>query len=128
MSDENKEKKDIEVVEGIGNLDISPVYENLTTMKPKMKDEKPKAIVIPQVKKTESKDKVDVDDQKEKIEDEKHDDEEKIDEEKHDDEDSIDDDIDDADEDEIDDLIEINDLLDFDVDVDSDDDIDNNED
>jgi len=51
MNDENDEKKDIEVVEGMGNLEISPVYDNLTIGKPKMQDEKPKNIVIPQTKK-----------------------------------------------------------------------------
>lgn len=49
--DDEKNNKDIEIVQGIGNLDISPVYENTTSAKPKMKDEKPKNIVIPQVKK-----------------------------------------------------------------------------
>lgn len=49
--DEEKNKKDIEVVHGIGNLDISPVFDNLTSAKPKMQNEKPKNIVIPQVKK-----------------------------------------------------------------------------
>ena len=49
--DDEKNNKDIEIVQGIGNLDISPVYENTTSAKPKMKDEKPKDIVIPQVKK-----------------------------------------------------------------------------
>ena len=46
----------IEVVEGTGNLDISPVYEHLSGSKPKMKDEKPKHIVIPKAKKTNKKD------------------------------------------------------------------------
>ena len=49
--DDEKNNKNIEIVQGIGNLDISPVYENTTSAKPKMKDEKPKDIVIPQVKK-----------------------------------------------------------------------------
>lgn len=56
MSEKNNEKKDIEVVEGIGNLDISPVYEHLSGSKPKMQDEKPKNIVIPQVKKPKKED------------------------------------------------------------------------
>ena len=56
MSDENKDKKDIEVVEGTGNLDISPVYDHLSGSKPKMQDEKPKNIVIPKVKKPIEKD------------------------------------------------------------------------
>ncbi|MBR3162752.1 MAG: hypothetical protein IKF17_01450 [Clostridia bacterium] len=55
MSEENN-KKDIEVVEGIGNLDISPVYDHLNSAKPKMQDEKPKNIVIPPVKKDAEKD------------------------------------------------------------------------
>lgn len=49
--DDERNNKDIEIVQGIGNLDISPVYENTTSAKPKMQDEKPKNIVIPQVKK-----------------------------------------------------------------------------
>lgn len=53
--EEDNNKKDIEVVEGIGNLDISQVYENVTSAKPKMQDEKPKNIVIPQVKKNVEK-------------------------------------------------------------------------
>ena len=55
MNEEN-DKKDIEVVQGIGNLDISPVFDNATSAKPKMQDEKPKNIVIPQVKKKIEKD------------------------------------------------------------------------
>ena len=47
----SNEKKDIEVVQGIGNLDISPVYDHLSGSKPKMQNEKPKNIVIPKVKK-----------------------------------------------------------------------------
>lgn len=57
MSDKKNEKKDIEVVEGSGNLDISPVYEHLSGSKPKMQDEKPKNIVIPKVKKSAKKEK-----------------------------------------------------------------------
>lgn len=53
MSDEKE--KDIEVVEGVGNLEISPVYENLSGSKPKMQNEKPKNIVIPKVKKEKNK-------------------------------------------------------------------------
>ena len=56
MSDEKNNKKEIEIVEGNGNLDISPVYEHLKGAKPKMQDEKPKNIVIPQpLKKAEKK-------------------------------------------------------------------------
>lgn len=58
MSDENNNRKDIEVVEGNGNLDISPVYDHLSGSKPKMQDEKPKNIVIPKVKKPEKKKKI----------------------------------------------------------------------
>lgn len=62
MSDKNDKKKDIEVVEGSGNLDISPVYEHLSSSKPKMQDEKPKNIVIPKVKKPIKKDEDSTDD------------------------------------------------------------------
>ena len=55
MSEDKNNKKDIEVIEGTGNLDISPVYEHLSGSKPKMQNEKPKHIVIPQVKKVEKK-------------------------------------------------------------------------
>ena len=54
---EDNNKKDIEVVQGMGNLDISPVYDNATSAKPKMQDEKPKNIIIPQVKKAIEKEK-----------------------------------------------------------------------
>ncbi len=53
--EEDNNKKDIEVVQGIGNLDISPVFDNITSAKPKMQDEKPKNIFIPQVKKNVEK-------------------------------------------------------------------------
>lgn len=47
MNDE-KEKKEIEVVDGDGsNLDISPVYEDISDLRPKSNDKKPKDIVIP---------------------------------------------------------------------------------
>lgn len=43
-----EEKKNLEIVSGDGsNLDISPVYDNLNTVKPKSTKEKPKNIVIP---------------------------------------------------------------------------------
>ena len=65
MSEDNN-NKDIEVVQGIGNLDISPVYENTTVAKPKMQDEKPKNIVVPPVKKVEkSVEKEDIDEDEE---------------------------------------------------------------
>lgn len=45
---ENEEKKDIEVISGDGtDLDISPVYDNVNTLNPKKKNEKPQNIVIP---------------------------------------------------------------------------------
>ena len=49
---EENEKKEIEVVSGNGSeLNISPVGEHLTAMKPKPKDkEEKKEIVIPEVK------------------------------------------------------------------------------
>ena len=51
---ENKENE-IEVVSGDGleNLEISPVYEHFTSLRPKPKDEKDKKkqIIIPEVKK-----------------------------------------------------------------------------
>jgi len=54
-NDEKKaESKDIEIVNGNGSeLDFSPVYEHLTCIKPKPKDEneKKKEIIIPEVKK-----------------------------------------------------------------------------
>ena len=49
---ENKPDKDIEIVAGDGsNIDFSPVYEHLNAMKPKIKNEKKKEIIIPEVKK-----------------------------------------------------------------------------
>ena len=56
MSDdkEKAENKDIEIVTGDGSeLDLSPVYEHLTSVKPKPKNEneKKKEIIIPEVKK-----------------------------------------------------------------------------
>lgn len=45
------DKKELEVVSGDGsNLDISPVYDHLNAAKPKSNREKPKNIVIPDVK------------------------------------------------------------------------------
>ena len=47
MNDE-KEKKEIEVVDGDGSeLNISPVYEDISDLRPKSNDKKPKDIVIP---------------------------------------------------------------------------------
>lgn len=68
--DEENNNKDIEIVQGIGNLDISPVYDNTTIAKPKMQDEKPKDIVIPQVKKhVEQNDNIDEEQNIDKSED-----------------------------------------------------------
>ena len=45
------EKKEIEVVEGDGsNLSISEVEEHISDLKPKVKDDKKKVIVIPESK------------------------------------------------------------------------------
>ena len=50
----SEEKKDIEVVSGDGTeLDISPVYDNVNTLNPKKKDDKPHNIVIPKSNKKE---------------------------------------------------------------------------
>ena len=52
-----EEKKKLEVVPGDGsNLNISPVYEHLNTVKPKTTKEKPKNIVIPKTKNNHLKD------------------------------------------------------------------------
>ena len=46
MIENEEDKKDIEIVDGDGsNLDISPVYEDITDIRPKTNDEKPKNIV-----------------------------------------------------------------------------------
>lgn len=58
------DKKKLEIVSGDGeNLDISPVYEHLNTVKPKC-DNKPKHIIIPKAKKEEEDDE-DVENKKE---------------------------------------------------------------
>jgi len=50
----SEEKKEIEVVSGDGTeLDISPVYDNVNTLNPKKKDDKPQNIVIPKSTKKE---------------------------------------------------------------------------
>ena len=49
----NEEKKEIEIVSGDGTeLEMSPVFEHLNAVKPKIKneEEKKKKIVIPEVK------------------------------------------------------------------------------
>ena len=46
---EDKEKKEIEIVNGDGsNLDISDVYNHIDGTKPKSSEKKPKNIIIPQ--------------------------------------------------------------------------------
>lgn len=53
MEDIEKEKKEIEVVNGDGSdLNFSPVYDHLNAAKPKPKtdDDKKKKIIIPEVK------------------------------------------------------------------------------
>ena len=51
MIENEEDTKDIEIVDGDGsNLDISPVYEDITDIRPKTNDEKPKNIVIPKSK------------------------------------------------------------------------------
>ena len=45
---EDNKHKDIEVVTGDGNLNISPVYDHIEAEKPKPKDGRP--VVIPEVK------------------------------------------------------------------------------
>lgn len=47
---QEKQPKEIEVVTGDGNLNISPVYEHLEVEKPKPKDSR--EIVIPEIKDT----------------------------------------------------------------------------
>lgn len=48
LEDEKKEKKEIEVVTGNGDLNISPVYQHLEVEKPKPKENR--TIVVPEVK------------------------------------------------------------------------------
>ena len=50
-------KKNIEIVDGDGsNLDISHVYDHLSSGKPKCNDKKPKNVIIPKtLKNTEKK-------------------------------------------------------------------------
>lgn len=51
LEDIENEKKEIEIVNGNGTeLEFSPVYEHLNSVKPKTKDEKKKKIIIPEVK------------------------------------------------------------------------------
>ena len=54
----DKREEDIEIVKGDGSeLEISPVFEHLTALKPKPKseDEKKKPIIIPEIKKKTDK-------------------------------------------------------------------------
>jgi len=46
---EDNEHKDIEIVTGDGNLNISPVYDHIDAEKPRPKDNR--TVVIPEVKK-----------------------------------------------------------------------------
>lgn len=48
--EKNIDKKEIEVIHGNGNLDISPVYDHIDIEKPD-KDKEKKDIVIPEEKK-----------------------------------------------------------------------------
>ena len=53
-----EDKKSLEVVSGNGsNLDISPVYDNISKMRPKSIDKKPSNVVIPKETHKPSKDK-----------------------------------------------------------------------
>ena len=52
----SENKKEIKIVSGNGsNLDISPVYEHISTVKPQGSDKKPKNIVIPKEKNKDEK-------------------------------------------------------------------------
>ena len=52
----SKEKKKIEIIDGDGsNLDISGVYDQLNSGKPKSSDDKPKNILIPEEHKNVNK-------------------------------------------------------------------------
>lgn len=46
--DEIKEKKEIEVVTGDGNLNISPVYDHIEVEKPRPKDTR--EVIVPEIK------------------------------------------------------------------------------
>lgn len=49
-------KKNIEIVSGDGKeLNISPVYEHLPSVKPKVKNDKKKNIIIPEARKNNKK-------------------------------------------------------------------------
>ena len=54
----SEDKKKLEVVAGDGStLNISPVYDHISSEKPQMNSKKPKNIVIPKVNKKEENDK-----------------------------------------------------------------------
>ncbi len=61
MSEKNDNKRKIEIVsEDDGStLEISPLYENINTVKPKDEDNKPKNIVIPKERPKDKKKKED---------------------------------------------------------------------
>lgn len=50
------DKKEIEIIKDNGStLNISPVYEHISAAKPKIKDKKPKNIIVPKNKKIKPK-------------------------------------------------------------------------
>lgn len=51
----SEDRKNLEIVTGDGDLDISPVYEHLNAGKPKCDNHTVKNIVIPKVKKDKEK-------------------------------------------------------------------------
>jgi hypothetical protein len=61
MSEKNDNKKKIEIIsEDDGStLEISPLYENINTVKPKDEEDKPKNIVIPEERNKDKKKKKD---------------------------------------------------------------------
>ena len=59
-----EDKKKLEIVSGDGeDLEISPVYEHLNTVKPKF-DSKPKNIIVPKSKEDDENDEEEDDDEK----------------------------------------------------------------
>ena len=61
ISEKNDNKKKIEIIsEDDGStLEISPLYENINTVKPKDEEDKPKNIVIPEERNKDKKKKKD---------------------------------------------------------------------
>ena len=56
MSEREESKRKIEISEDDGStLEISPLYENINTVKPKDEENKPKNIVIPEERSKEKK-------------------------------------------------------------------------